>query len=319
MRILISGANGFVGSALAAHLCESGYEVHGLVRRETKGAPHLASLHIAGGLTDRKPVRAALSGVDVVVHTAARAHVMHDSSGDPAQHFRKVNVEGTLCLAQEAARAGVQRFVFLSSIKVNGESTRPGTSFTEQDQPDPRDAYGVSKHEAEVALKKIASSTGMEAVIVRPPLVYGPGVKANFLRMMQWVDRGIPLPLGGVNNARSLVALPNLVDFVKVCLQHPSAANETFLVSDREDLSTSDLLTRVGIALGKPARLFAVPEGVMRLGARVVGKEMVVRRLLDCLTVDISKAVNRLGWRPTHAVDAVLHDTATAFRRGNLS
>lgn len=240
-------------------------------------------------------------GVDVVVHCAARAHVMHDELANPLTEYRRVNVQGTENLARQAAAAGVRRFVFISSVKVNGEATQPGQPFTPADAPAPQDDYGLSKHEAEQALWQVARDTGMEVVIIRPPLVYGPGVKGNFARMVQWVRQGVPLPLGAVHNRRSLVALDNLVDFITLCAspeRSPQAANQTFLVSDGDDVSTTELLRRVAHAYGVPVRLLPVPVGLMRGAARLLGKTAVADRLLGSLQVDASKARDLLGWTP---------------------
>ncbi len=257
----------------------------------------------------------ALQGVDAVVHCAARVHVMQDDATDPLQAYREVNVKGTLNLASQAAQAGVQRFVFVSSIKVNGECTEVGMPFTADDVPAPEDPYGVSKHEAEELLRKIAIETGMEVVIIRPPLVYGPGVKANFESMMRWLARGVPLPLAAVTqNRRSLVALDNLVDLIVTCLNHPSAANQTFLVSDGEDLSTAQLLKRMSAAMGKPARLFYVPPGLLKLGATLLNKPGIYQRLCGSLQLDIAKTRQLLDWTPPLSVDEGLRRAAEGFR-----
>jgi len=244
----------------------------------------------------------ALQGVAIVVHLAARVHVMKEVSGDPLTEFRRVNVEGTFNLARQAGAAGVRRFVFISSVKVNGESTQDGRPFTEADTPNPQDAYGQSKHEAEQGLRLIAADTGMEVVIIRPPLVYGPGVKANFAALMRTVQRGWPLPLGAVHNQRSLVALDNLVDFIVACTIHPDAANQTFLVSDGQDISTTDLVRGLARAAGKQARLLPVPVWALQLAAGLIGKGSTVQRLCGNLQVDISKARRLLGWVPPVSV-----------------
>ena len=229
---------------------------------------------------------------------------MNERASDPLREFRRTNVDGTLHLARQAARSGVRRFVFVSSIKVNGEATSADHPFTAADSPAAQDAYGISKMEAERGLRAIAAETGMEVVIVRPPLVYGPGVKANFASLMHAVRRGIPLPLGSVtHNRRSLVALDNLVDLLITCMDHSAAANQTFLVSDGEDLSTTALIRRMGQALGKPARLLPVPPALLQLGAAIVGQRNVVQRLLGNLQVDIAYTRNTLGWAPPISVD----------------
>ena len=244
----------------------------------------------------------ALIGVSSVVHAAARVHMMKDQSADPLAEFRRVNVAGTLNLAQQAAAAGVKRFVFISSIKVNGELTQIGQPFTEKDRAAPVDAYGISKFEAEVGLRRIAKETGMEVVIIRPVLVYGPGVKGNFLSMLDWVHKGIPLPFGAIANARSFVSLDNLVDLIITCLHHPAAANQTFLVSDGEDISTTQLLQYTASAMGVSSRLMPVPALMIQVAAKLLGKGEVAQRLCGNLQVDISKARQLLGWAPLISV-----------------
>lgn len=259
----------------------------------------------------------ALQCVDVVVHAAARVHVMSDDATDPLAEFHKINVEGTMCLARQAVAAGVKRFIFVSSIKVNGEGTDPGNFFSAESHPAPTDPYSISKYEAELALKELAHESGLEVVIIRPPLVYGSGVKANFLRMMHWVNKGVPLPLGAIDNRRSLVALDNLVDLIFTCIEHPAAANQTFLVSDGEDLSTSQLLRRLGLALDRPARLFPVPVRLLEAGAALVGQKALALRLFGSLQVDISKTKELLDWSPPIGVDEALRKTAESFKRTN--
>lgn len=255
----------------------------------------------------------ALSGAGVVVHTAARVHQMRDSAADPLAEFRAVNTLGTLTLARQAAAAGVKRFLFVSSIKVNGEETAPGAPFTALDRPNPRDAYGVSKAEAEAGLRAIGSETGMEIVVVRPVLVYGPGVRANFQTMMRWVARGVPLPFGAIHNLRSLVARDNLVDLLGTCVFHAAAANRTFLVSDGEDLSTPELIRRLSAAMGKRARLIPVPVAALTAAAKLAGKGDVVHRLVSSLQVDIAPTRETLGWTPPVQADRALAETARDF------
>jgi nucleoside-diphosphate-sugar epimerase len=239
-----------------------------------------------------------LEGVNVVIHAAARVHVMNDKSADPLSEYRKVNVAGTLNLASQSARAGVGRFVFVSSIKVHGEASQPGRPFRPDDAPAPVDPYGVSKLEAELGLREIESKRGMEVVIVRPPLVYGPGVRANFASMMRWVRLGIPLPLGAIHNSRSLVAIDNLGDLLVTCLSHPAAGGQTFLVSDGEDVSTTELLRRTAHAMGKKACLVPVPGLMLENVAALVGKNTLAQRLCSSLQVDIEKTRDLLGWSP---------------------
>ena len=305
MKVLVTGATGFVGGALVRRL-SADPACKGLVvalRSRTelriKGVRQVQ----VGDLLTITDWSVALQGVDTVVHCAARVHVMQDDATDPLQAYREVNVNGTLNLASQAAQAGVGRFVFVSSIKVTGETTQPGQPFKADDVPTPLDPYGVSKLEAELGLREIEAQTGMEVVIVRPPLVYGPGVKANFASMMRWVARGIPLPLGAIQNARSMVALDNLVDLLVTCLTHPGAAGQTFLVSDGEDVSTTELLRRTAQAMGKKAFLLPVPATVLELGTSLLGKRAVAQRLSGSLQVDIEKTRRLLGWSPPLTLD----------------
>ncbi|MBT9507355.1 SDR family oxidoreductase [Rhodoferax sp.] len=299
-RVLVTGASGFVGQHLTATLKALDRDVRAAVRTEASGL--MCESVIVGDLNAVTDWRSALRSIEVVVHLAARVHVMHDTAGDPLAAFRKTNVEGTLHLASQAAAAGVKRFVFLSSVKVNGESTKPGQGFTETDVPKPEDAYGLSKSEAEVGLIKLGLETGMQIVIIRPPLVYGPNVKANFAALLRTVQRGWPLPLGAVHNQRSLVALENLVDFIVTCMDHPLAANQTFLVSDGHDLSITELIQEIARAAGVTARLIPVPTWTLRAGAAVLGKTRAIQRLCGNLQVDISKANKLLGWAPPISV-----------------
>lgn len=328
MRLLVTGATGFVGSGLLRRLAlESGREVVAATRTmgsdaglagNMSGPASFAGSRIntacVGNIHGETDWTQALDQVDVAIHTAARVHVMHETAVDSLAEFRRVNVEGTLNLARQAAKAGVKRFVFLSSIKVNGESTQPGQAFFADDSPDPQDAYAVSKHEAETGLRQIAAETGLEFVIVRPPLVYGPGVRANLLSLIKAVARGIPLPLGAINNRRSLVGLDNLLDFIMTCADHPAAANQTFLVSDAEDLSTTDLIRHIARALNKPAHLIPVPVSVLEAGAALMGKGHVAQRLCSNLQVDTAKNRALLGWTPPFSVDEGLRQTVALWR-----
>jgi nucleoside-diphosphate-sugar epimerase len=295
-RILITGVSGFVGGRLADCIIDSCvYGVTGVSRTALSKSYPVFEIP---SFFDLPAVDALFDGVSVVVHAAARVHVMSDTESDPLQAFREVNVEGALNFARQAAAAGVKRFIFISSIKVNGEQTRLGQPFFSHDGPLPEDFYGISKHEAEQGLRELAAETGMEVVIIRPPLVYGPGVKGNFASMIKLVGKGLPLPLGAVHNKRSLVALDNLVDLIIVCIDHLAAANQVFLAGDGQDLSTTELLQGVAKAMGKPSRLVPVPAELLMFGATVLGKKAMAQRLLGSLQVDISKARNLLGWQP---------------------
>ena len=313
--ILVTGATGFVGSALVARLARDGIDTRACVRRENVTLPDGVHSVQAGDLTGDGDWRHVLKGASVVVHAAARVHVMNDTATDPLVEFRRVNVQGTLNLAQQAAATGVRRFVFVSSIKVNGEATALGSPFFADDVPAPLDPYGVSKMEAEQGLREIAAETGMEVVIIRPPLVYGPGVKANFAALMRAVQHGWPLPLGAVHNQRSLVALDNLVDLIVTCITHPQAANQTFLVSDGQDLSTTELVRGMAQAAGVHARLVPVPVWVLQTGAKLLGKGDAMQRLCGNLQVDISKARTLLDWVPPVSVAEGLRRAAELKRK----
>lgn len=320
MRIAITGANGFLGSALASKLAEEPqHQVTGLVRKvPTTEPPGICYRHI-GDLSPQTEWQAAIDGMDVVIHAAARVHVMNESAEDALSEYRRVNVEGTLKLARQAVQAGVKRFIFISSIKVNGEHTEAGAPFTADATPRPVDPYGVSKMEAERGLYDIGEETGIEIVCIRPPLVYGPGVKANFLSMTRWLSRGVPLPLGSIGNQRSLVALDNLVDLIITCVTHPAAAGQTFLASDDEDLSTTQLLQRMGNALNKKACLLPIPPIVLKTGAQLAGKQGMAQRLLGNLQLDISKTKHHLDWKPPLSVDEGLRKTADWFLNNEKS
>ncbi|WP_338476763.1 SDR family oxidoreductase [Pseudomonas khavaziana] len=310
----ITGATGFVGSAVLERLAaQAGVEIRALVRRVGVKLPGNA-VAVQVGEDFLLEGDLPLEGVDVLVHCAARVHIMSDASSDPLSEYRSVNVAGTLKLAESAARSGVKRFIFISSIKVNGEVTVPGKPYTADDMPAPVDAYGISKMEAEQRLMLLGSATGMEIVIIRPVLVYGPGVKANFRSMMSWLNKGVPLPLGAIPNQRSLVALDNLVDLVVTCLDHAAAANQTFLVSDDDDMSTTELLKRMGEALETPVRLIPVPAWLLLSGAALLGRKDVARRLCGSLQVDISKTRSLLGWTPPLTVAQALSKTARSFQ-----
>ncbi|MBK4733365.1 UDP-glucose 4-epimerase family protein [Noviherbaspirillum pedocola] len=307
-KVLVTGANGFVGSALCAGLEARGMRYVAAVRRRI-GAEQFEAGDIAGPV-DWAP---ALAGCDTVIHLAARVHMMRDASSDPLAAYRAVNADATLALARQAAQQGVRRFVFLSSVKVNGERSPAGRPFSAQDRPAPQDPYGMSKLEAEQRLSEWAPRAGLELVIVRPPLVYGPGVRANFLRLLELVRSGVPLPLGAVRNQRSMVGIDNLVDFLLLCAEHPDAAHATWMVSDNHDVSIAELIGAIAAAMGKPARLLRVPPALLSAAAALVGKRPAAGRLLDTLQVDVTPALQRLGWRPPVAFQDGIAKTVAHF------
>jgi nucleoside-diphosphate-sugar epimerase len=309
MRYLITGSNGFVGKALCAELLRQGQSVRAAVRSTN---PSVENVEVAtvGSIDGKTEWSDALRGVDVVIHLAARVHVMKDIAADPLAEFLKVNLHGTSNLAEQAARAGVKRFVYASSIKVNGEQTTETQPFSESDKPNPQDPYGVSKWRAEQDLQRIAQETGLEIVIVRPPLVYGPGVKGNFISLLAAINRGIPLPLAGVNNARSLVFVGNLVDALIACATHPAAAGQTYLVSDGEDISTAMLVEKIANAVGCKSRAFYFPPALLRATAAVLGRSEQVDRLFGSLRVSAQKLRSELGWIPPFTLEQGLRATA---------
>lgn len=312
-KIFVTGAAGFVGQALSRRLLPTGKKVVAAVR-SAPGRIHATEIVHVGDIGSSTVWGRALLGVDAVVHLAAR---VHDVAGHARlADYREVNSLGTIHLARAAAEAGVRRFVFLSSVKVNGETTR-GLPFTADTAPNPRDFYAISKWEAEQALQRIASESGMDVVILRPPLVYGPNVKANFLRLLRWVDMGIPFPLGAVDNRRSMIYLRNLVDVLIACLEHPAAAGNTYLVSDGEDVSVPDLLRGIAAVMGKSVRLWNCPEKLLRLMAQCVGKSAEANRLLDSLQVDSSKIRRELSWTPPFSVQQGIQETVEWYMNAN--
>lgn len=317
-RVLITGAGGFVGSALCRVLAVAGFDVIAGTRDGSPPATGTETRRI-GDLDDAGLLADAVSGLDFVVHLAARAHVMADDESDPLAAYRSANVDGTRLIAEAAAAAGVRRMVFLSSVKVNGERTgvRP---FTEQDPPAPEDAYGISKCEAEQVLATAASAAALQTVILRSPLVYGPGVRANFLSLLRLCDSALPLPFGAVTgNKRSLIYLGNLTDAIRHALIHDGAVGGTYLVCDGEDLSTADLIRRIRQALDRPARLLPVPPALLRAALAAVGKGAMADRLIDSLAVDSSRFRAAMGWRPPFGVADGLAATAAWFGEGRAS
>ena len=309
-KVLLTGSTGFVGSALLTELqALPSFRVVAAVR-STAASDCVVVVGSIDGTTDYS---SALNGVDVVVHAAARAHIMRDEVADPLAEYRKVNVDGTLNLAKQAVAAGVKRFIYISSIKVNGESTTGLPAFTEADAAKPEDPYGASKHEAEEGLRLLAQETGLEVVIIRPPLVYGPGVKANFLSLAKLSSTGLPLPFGVVNNHRSMVYVGNLVDFIIHCIQHAAAANQIFLVSDGEDISLRSLVTYIRLGLRRSPRLMPVPIWLFKLVGTFTGRRDVVERLVGDLQVDSSKARTLLGWVPPYTAKQGIAATVADF------
>ncbi len=315
MKLLVTGASGFVGSAVVRKQVQSGSAVRAAVRRPSASRNEGAEEVVVGELSAETDWADALRDIDVIVHAAARVHMMHDTSADSLAEFRKVNVAGTLNLARQAVASTVRRLVFISSIKVNGEQTQFGEPFRADDLPRPTSPYAISKYEAEEGLYQVAKETGLEIVVIRPVLVYGAGAKGNFVALMRWIARGVPLPFGGIHNRRSLLALGNLVDLIAICARHPDAANQTFLASDREDLSTPELIRRTGEALGRRARLVPVPERLLWAAARLTGNADFAKRLFGSLQIDMRKTNVLLGWTPQVPIEDALKDAAQDFLR----
>jgi len=313
--IMVTGANGFVGAHLCRWLQEAGLGVRGAVREAgaVKGLSE-GAVSVVSDIGPETRWEEVLAGIDCVVHLAARVHFMREDAADPAKTFRQVNVLGTERLARCAAQAGLRRLVYASSVKVNGEETS-SSPFTEQDAPTPQDAYGRSKWEAEQILHRVAEETGLEVVIVRPPLVYGPGVGGNILRMLRLIDRGVPLPLGAIDNRRSLIGIWNLCRLLELCVSHVDSAGETFLAADGEDLSTPAIVSHLALCLGKKIRLLPVPVRLLRLVGAILGRGEMVRRLTESLQVDGGKAARILGWGPVVPVAEGLYETAKWYSK----
>ena len=311
-RVLLTGATGFVGSAVQQRIVTD--EQYGLTIAVRRSVPAENTVRVVQvpELTAQTDWRDALQGVDVVIHCAARAHVLVEDVADPLVEFRKTNVDGTLALAQQALAAGVQRFVFISSIGVNGASTQ-GQAFTEKSVPAPHAPYAVSKHEAEIALQELCADSAMELVIIRPPLVYAGHAPGNFARLLKLVNFGLPLPFSLVKNQRSMVALENLVDFILCCAVHPAAANQTFLIADKQPVSTPQMLRYLSAGMGKHLLLLPVPVSLMRVAAKLVGRKVLFDQLCGSLEVDASKARQLLGWTPPVTVAEAMRKTAAAY------
>lgn len=316
--VFITGASGFVGQALCQNLIERGMKVRGLVRKNSRNLLLVCGVETVEtvSLVTETDWKGKLRGIDHLVHLAGRAHFLNDHQNEAFEAYRKINVEGMENLARGAAQAGVKRFIFLSSVKVYGEGRE--TPYREEDPPVPEDFYGKSKIEAEDALVRISKETGLEVVILRPPLVYGPGVRANFLILMKVVEKGIPLPLKSIKNLRSLIFLGNLTDAIALCLNHPSAPGEIFLMSDGHDVSTPDLIRLIAHSMGKPARLLPSPPGLLKFSARLVGKSDSAEKLICSLTADISKIQKQLGWKPPFTLEQGIDQTVTWYRKREL-
>jgi nucleoside-diphosphate-sugar epimerase len=314
-KVVVTGANGFVGRALCKSLVGAGYSTIGTVRTHGRvDASTRCAYAITGDIDRTTNWFSCLNAADAVVHLAAQMQDIHASDSEPLAELRRVNVEGTENLAWQAAASGVKRFVYVSSVKVHGEQMS-GRPVTVDDAPSPTDPYAISKLEAERVLRHVAAETGLQVTLVRPPLIYGPGVQGNFLRLIQWIDKGLPLPLANVDNRRSLIALDNLVDFLVLCIHHPAAVGQTFLISDGEDLSTPELMRRIADAMGRPLRLWPMPPTLLRLIAGAIGKRHWFDKLCGSLQIDASRAREVLGWRPPAPMDQALSLTV-AWHRG---
>ena len=312
-RALVTGAGGFVGQQLCAELLRRGHSVRVAMRQPSQLRDGIEAVAV-GNIDGNTDWLNALHGVDVVIHLAARVHVMRDTVADPLTDFRRVNTAGTEHLARFAAASGVKRLVYVSSIKVSGEATYGDKKFTAADAPAPQDPYGVSKWEAEQVLRRVADETGLEVVTVRPPLVYGPGVKGNFAQMLDVVAKRIPLPFASIHNCRSLIYVGNLADALITCATHPAAAGQTYLVCDGEDISTPDLLRQLARGMGVPSHLFPCPPALLRLAGKLTGKSQQLERLLGSLRVDGDKMRADLNWVPPYALRQGLQATAEWYR-----
>ena len=311
-HILITGASGFIGRNLCAFLKEKGYFVRASVQDDACGVSGVDDYIDVGDINELTDWQQALAGVDTVIHLAARVHIMNDPAADPVEAFRKVNVLGTERLARMAARAGIKRFIFISSVKVNGEgASRP---YTEDDLPAPQDVYGISKREAEDSLACIAAETGIQMVILRLPLVYGPGVKANFKNLIKIAGAGLPLPLKGINNQRSFLYLGNLLDAIITCISHPLAAGETFLVSDGQDVSTPDLIKMIACAMNKRAVLFSLHSGILKALCKIIGRSEELEKLTGTLILDSSKIRSLVGWKPPFTLEEGISQTVRYYK-----
>jgi len=307
MKILVTGASGFIGRNLCLSLKDKGYIIRAALRRNIPNIPGVNEYVEVADIDESTDWLRALQGVDCVIHLAGRAHLMDEHGGNPATVYHRVNALGTKRLAEQAAQSGVKRFIFVSSVKVNGEGSR--LPYTEKDVPRPQDAYGISKQEAEDLLSSIAAKTGLQKVILRLPLVYGPGVKANFKNLIKFVNTGLPLPFEGINNRRSFLYLGNLVGAIITCISHPLAAGETFLVSDGQDASMPDLIKMIARAMKKKAVLFSLHPGILKLLCKVVGRDEELEKITGSLFVDSGKIRNLLGWKPLFTLEEGIKET----------
>ncbi len=315
-KILVTGADGFIGKALCEVLSRNGHEVHGAVLSEDLAGhlPDKVVPVVCGDIGGDADLTDITRGIDLVIHLAARVHVMRETVDDPLREFMRVNAEGTRNLARAASVEGVKKFIFLSSVKVNGEATY-GRPFTAGDQPNTRDPYGISKFKAEEAIKDVCADKKMGFCIVRPTLVYGPGVKGNFLRLLKWVDKGIPLPLGGVKNLRSMIYLENLIDALSALVEADDVRDEVFLISDDEDMSTPQLIRVIANAMGKKPRLVNLPPGILKVMGTMIGKADEVDRLTGSLCVDNEKIQNMLKWQPPFSFEEGVNATVKWYRK----
>ena len=317
-KVLVTGASGFVGSALCGHLIKCGYNVIGTVRKLPVLPIIGVDYQIVGDLgTSTSWNDSIFSEVGIIIHCAARVHVMNEYAQNPLNEFRQINTQGTDTLARSAAKAGIRRFIFLSSIKVNGESSSLSSLIDETSPTNPKDYYGISKLEAEKSLINIADETGMETVIFRLPLVYGPGVRGNFIKLLKMVDRGVPLPFSLVNNLRSLINIDNLTDVIEVCLKDPRAVGKIYTVSDSEDVSTVQLIIKMAHALERPVRLWPCPLCLIELAGMLAGRSDEVSRILGSLRIDSKKIYSELGWAPTYTLTQGLSQISAWYHRRN--
>lgn len=309
-KVLITGANGFIGSALTNLLSKKGYEIVAACRTLNKDFSSTVTQFKVDNLSTENWAD-ALEQTDCIIHLAGRAHILKENLINPSEAFYEINTLGTLNLAQQAVKSNVKRLIFISSIGVNGNQTvQP---FKVQDAPKPIDPYAISKYQAEQGLEKIAKETGLEVVIIRPPLVYGKNAPGNFKRLIDIIYKGIPLPLGAINNKRSLISIGNLVDFIETCIEHPNASNQTFLLSDDNDISTTDLIYGIAKALDRPIRLIPMPIPALKFVATIFGKQDTIQRLCSSLQVDMTYAKNTLDWEPSFTFDAVLQEIADTY------